>query len=325
MNGKGDGQPVALFVAASKFYLYSVVMKHKILIALMAVALPIASQAGTKKEPLRLKQTSQWNVDYADERCRLIRKFGDSKDQVFLIFDQFGPGEYFRMTIAGKPVKSSANESRVFYQFGPDEAEQDMGFYQGDLGEHPALIYKGKSRFAPPSQAEQALIANAKEGEWIELAPISPERMDAIRTLTIGKPLRRSVILETGAMRKPMQAMGACIDNLMTSWGIDIERHKKLTRPATPLTTPDSWVKSRDYPEKMLNARQSAIVEFRLSVDADGKPTGCFIQLTTRPAEFDKAVCGALMKRAQFAPALDEEAKPLPSYYRNSINFAIRQ
>ena len=300
-------------------------MKHKILIAIIAVALPIASQAATKKQPLRLKQTSQWNVDYADERCRLIRKFGEGKEQVFLIFDQFGPGEYFRMIIAGKPVESSYTEGRVTYQFGPDEAEQDMGFYQGDLGENPALIYKGRARFAPPSQAEQALIDKAKKDEWIELAPVSPERMDAIRTLTISKPLRRNVILETGAMQKPMHAMGACIDSLMASWGIDIERHKKLTRPVTPLTTPDSWVTSRDYPEKMLDARQSAIVEFRLSVDADGKPTGCFIQLTTRPAEFDKAVCRALMKRAQFTPALDEDAKPLSSYYRNTINFAIRQ
>lgn len=296
-------------------------MKHSSFTALALCALLISSQAQAKKEPLRLKQSSQWNVDYANERCRLIRRFGEGEEQVFAIFDQFGPGEYFRLTLAGKPVEPSATEGRVTYQFGPHEAEQDMGFYKGNLGEDPAIIFKGGARLAPASKAEQALIDKAKKGEWIELAPVSSERLDAIRTLTISKPLRRTVILQTGAMQKPMEAMGACIDNLMMSWGIDIERHKKLTRPAQPITSPGGWVTTQDYPSKMLNEGQSAIVEFRLSVDAEGKPTGCFIQLTTRPAEFDKAVCGALMKRARFTPALDEDAKPLTSYYRNTITF----
>lgn len=74
---------------------------------------------------------------------------------------------------------------------------------------------------------------------------------------------------------------------------------------------------------KMLMQGQPAIVEFRLSVGADGAPLSCHIQSTTRPKEFDEAVCGSLMKRARFSPALDAEAKPMTSYYRNTVRFQI--
>jgi hypothetical protein len=296
-------------------------MKYLMSAAAALSALLFSAQVEAKKEPLRLKHSSQWNVDYAYERCRLIRKFGEGENQVFAIFDQTGPGEYFRLTIAGKPVKFSSNEGRLNYQFGPNETGQDMDFYMGNLGEEPALIFKGLARLAPPTKSEQALIDKAKKGEWIELAPLSPERLDAIRTLTIGKPLRRSVILETGTMRKPMEAMGTCIDNLMRSWGIDVDRHRKLTRKAEPSSYPGRWVTPDDYPVKMLNAGQSALIDFRLSVNAEGMPTGCFIQLTTRAKEFDAAVCNALMKRARFTPALDADGKPINSFYKNTIHF----
>jgi hypothetical protein len=298
-------------------------MKITSFTAIALCALMISTQVQAAKEPLRLKQTSQWNVDYADERCRLIRKFGEGEEQVYLLFDQFGPGEHFRMTLAGKPVKTSIVDGEVTIQFGPAEAEQKVGFYKGDLGKEPALLLQAQTRLAAPTPAEQAAIDKAPKGEWVELAPIAPERQSAIRTLTIGKPLRRAVVLETGPMRKPMEAMSTCIDSMLASWGIDVERHKKLTRAVEPASSPGDWVISRDYPVKMLSAGQPAIVEFRLSVDAQGNPTSCFIQLTSRPKEFDKAVCGALMKRARFIPALDEAGEPIASYYRNTVHFKI--
>ena len=298
-------------------------MKHYLPITIAITALIMSAQTEAKKEPLQLKHTSQWNVDYADERCRLIRRFGEGEEQVFAIFDQFGPGEYFRMTLAGKPVKTSVHDGVATIQFGPDEGEQQAGFYLGDLGKDNALIFQIQTRLAPPSSEEQAANGKAKKDEWIELAPVSPERQQAVRTLSISKPLRRTVILETGPMRKPLEAMTKCIDSLMVAWGIDVERHKKLTRVLAPASSPGNWVVSRDYPEKMLSEQQPALVEFRLAVDEQGNPTSCFIQLTSRPKEFDKAVCNALMKRARFVPALDEDAKPIASYYRNSINFRI--
>jgi hypothetical protein len=313
----------ALFLAASEFYSYLAIMNRKLLVTFTTAALAISTQLEAKDTPLQLKQTSPWTVDYANERCRMLREFGVGEEKVVLVFDQFGPGEYYRITIAGKPVKSPKHAGEVSIQFGPSEKEQQLGFYRGTFGQDPALVFQSLARLAPPTAEEQAAINKAKKGEWIEIVPITPERYGAVRTLIIGKPLSRTVILETGPMRKVVDAMATCVDELMASWGIDVARHKKLTRAVQPLTLPQKWMSSNDYPTKMLSAGQPAIVDYRLSVDVEGNPVSCFIQLTTRPKEFDNAVCGSLMKRARFKPALDEEGKPLASYYINTVRFVL--
>lgn len=290
-------------------------------LALIAISLPTSAQAA---EPaLELKQTSAWNVDYADDRCRLMRKFGSGKDEAFAIFDRYGPTDRFRMTLAGKPFKTFVENGEATVQFGPAEGEQQLKFYRGTLGEMPALVFRHQIRVAPPSATEQTAIDNAKNGVWVELAPVGPERVRAIKNLSVGKPLRQTVVLETGPMQKPFEALAKCVDDLMITWGIDVERHKTLSQSVRPLTSPGEWIVSKDYPMKMLSAGQPAIVEFRLSVDAEGKPASCHIQSTTRPKDFDKAVCDSLMRRARFAPALDADGKPIASYYRNTVNFAL--
>ena len=73
----------------------------------------------------------------------------------------------------------------------------------------------------------------------------------------------------------------------------------------------------------MLRDGYEGIVNFRLLVDQAGKPTDCEVQRSTRPKEFDDAVCRAAMRRAEFEPALDAQGKPVPSYWIATVNFRI--
>jgi Gram-negative bacterial TonB protein C-terminal len=300
-------------------------MHNKLFVAVALLTLSMPATVAAEKPPLPLQQSSAWNVDYADDRCRLMRKFGTGKDEAYAIFDRYGPTDRFRMTLAGRPFKTIVENGEATVRFGPTEAEQKLKFYRGTLGDMPALVFRSQIRVAPPSVAEQTVIDNAKNGVWIELAPVGPERERAIKSLSVGKPLRQTVVLETGPLQKPFEALAKCVDDLMTTWGIDVERHKTLSQSVRPLTSPGEWIVSRDYPLKMLSAGQPAIVEFRLSVGADGKPASCHIQSTTRPKDFDAAVCESLMRRARFAPALDAGGEPIASYYRNTVNFALPQ
>lgn len=291
------------------------------LLAIASMTAPAFGKSG--KEALILKPTSAWHVDYADDRCRLARKFGEGGEEAYVFFDRYGPGEYFRLTVAGNPIKTFSDKGDAAVQFGPAEQEQQLLFFNGNSGKFPALVFASSVRLAGPSEAELDAIKNRGKDEWIEVAPVSDARQKAIKYLTIGKPLRRPVTLETGPMRAPFVALDKCIDNLMTTWGIDVEKHKSLTRGAKPTESPGKWVVSSDYPLDMLRSGQPAIVEFRLSVGADGVPSACHIQSTTRPKEFDNAVCKSVMRRARFDPALDAGGKPLASYYRNTVRFQI--
>ncbi len=291
------------------------------LLAITSITAPTLGKSA--KEALVLKPTSAWHVDYADDRCRLARQFGEGDQQAYVFFDRYGPGEYFRLTLAGKPMTTFTDKGDAAVQFGPAEREQQLLFFNGNSGKLPALVFASGARLAGPSEAEWNAIKSRGKDEWIDLAPISEARQKAIKYMAIGKPLRRHVRLETGPMRAPFVALDTCIDNLMTTWGIDVEKHKLLSRNVTPTESPGNWVVSRDYPLDMLRSGQPAIVEFRLSVGADGVPTACHIQSTTRPREFDDAVCKSVMRRARFDPALDATGTPLASYYRNTVRFQI--
>lgn len=295
--------------------------KSLALLALVGTTFPALAQ--TTNGPLVLKPSSPWHVDYADDRCRLGRQFGAGDEQVLLFLDRYGPSDRFRMTVAGKPLKVSVDRAEATLQFGPTEVEQRLLFLNGNLGEMPALVFASSARIAAPTDAELQAAKNAAENEWIDAPPISEERQKAVKYLTIGKPLRRSVTLETGSMRGGLAALDKCVDNLMISWGVDIERHKSLTRKVRPQQSPARWVVSQDYPLQMLRDGQPAIVDFRLSVGPDGVPTACHIQSTTRAKEFDTAVCQSVMRRARFDPALDAGGKPIASYYLNRVRFQL--
>jgi hypothetical protein len=289
---------------------------------ILALSMPSLASAAAPA-PLILKPSSKWQVDYAYERCRLARQFGEGKQTVFLMMDRFGPTDSFRLTISGHLVRTFVEKGDADIQFGPNEQKQQLAFLKGNLGDDPALVFTRSARIAPPSATEALEMKKADDDEAVVLLPISEDRQKAVRHLRIGKPLRKPVMLEIGSMRGPLAALDTCIDNLLVSWGVDVEKHKTLSKQAKPLQSPGKWIVSSDYPSNMLSAGQPALVNFRLNIGLDGAPTACHIQATTRPKEFDDAVCKSVMRRARFSPAFDAQGQPLASYYQNNVYFSL--
>lgn len=271
------------------------------------------------KESLRLEPASKWIVEYQNDGCTLVRSFGEGKDQSILRMARFGPGSHFRFTVGGNPFRPGLDDRQASVQFGANEKPQALDYLPGSLGEEiPALVFTGSVNF----------FATAADQKKEDFAPepireIDPARLDAITNITLAKPLRRPVTLATGPMAKPVAALSKCVDNLMTSWGIDAEKHKNLKSYVTPKDDPARWVRSSEYPIKMIKQGQPALVEFRLAVDETGKVTGCHIQETTRPKEFDNAVCQGLIKRASFTPAVDDGGNPVKSFWRSRVLFQL--
>ena len=72
--------------------------------------------------------------------------------------------------------------------------------------------------------------------------------------------------------------MHQCIDELMTHWGIDVEAHKTLTRPALPTNLPEV-PRMIDYPPMMAQRRLQGVVNIRLGIDERGLIIACRIQM----------------------------------------------
>ena len=157
-------------------------MAKSLVASLIIVALTMSSPAiAAAPAPLVLKPTSSWHVNYAEERCRLGRQFGDGKQTVLLFMDRFSPGEYFRLTIAGKLTQTSVQKGEANIQFGPSEQEQKIAFLAGNLGKEPALIFSSSERVAPPSGSELLAMKDRKKSEKVVIQPISEDRQKAIR------------------------------------------------------------------------------------------------------------------------------------------------
>ncbi len=281
---------------------------------------PVVAQ----KQPLILKPSSQWIASYDDDSCRLLRQFGSEDKSVLAIFSRFGPNDGFRLTLVGKPVKLRSDKRPAKLQFGPSEKEQDVNFFIGSLGEdRPALVFQGQIGIAAPNKAPTQRIRQGSRYYEPLVEAVSAERQAAVKYLSVGRPLKQPVQLELGSMVKPFAALSTCIDELMANWGIDVEKHKSLRRAAQPASNPGRWVIPNDYPTDMLSQGQPALVQFRVDIGAAGEIKGCHIQKTTRPKEFDDAVCKSLMKRAEFFPALDAEGQPITSFWQSTVQFQI--
>lgn len=296
-----------------------------ILMLLAGSAWPLAPAYA--RDVLRLQPSTPWVLDYAEESCRLARNFGEGKDRVTLVMDQFQPGDWFKLSLTGKPLRVNplARLDKARLRFGSNEAEAEIAAQLGTTkaGE-PVLLVNGPQRLAPQTEQEKAAAKEAaREDRRFESAPIGQARERAATWLQLTKAMRHDLVLETGPMDRPLAALRECSWDTVKSWGLDIQQQKTLSRKPNSKGSPTEWFHSSDYPMRMIRDGYEGIVNFRLLVDSAGKPSSCKIQTSTHPKEFDDAVCAAVMKRADFEPALDAQGKPVPSYWISTVHFRL--
>ncbi len=118
--------------------------------AAIALGAVVTQPVYAKKATLVLKPSSNWIIEYEEDSCRLIRTFGVDDEKVVTIFNQYGPDEDFRLTLAGEPVKVRNNARYTNLQFGPTEAVQKLTFSRARFGKDmPALMFSGTTSLAP--------------------------------------------------------------------------------------------------------------------------------------------------------------------------------
>lgn len=281
-------------------------------------------------EPQILDPASTWQLDYADDSCRLARIFGSKEERSVFYIERYDPGDSFFMLVAGKPFDGRKRATPVF-RFGPNGRELKHEAVRGNFGEfEPALMVSGMSLIKtddsedPRSFGERATYDADEAATETDILgqDLTPDQEDSIEWLEVEQG-SRIIRLDLGRMGKPMAELRNCTDELLTHWGIDLDAHRGLTRAAAPASNPGRWMKSSDYPTGLLRKGAQGLVQFRLSVDEQGKATQCHIQKSTRPVGFDEVVCKKLMQRAEFTPALGADGKPIASYWRSAVRFTI--
>ena len=284
---------------------------------LFAFAALITSQAAASapKVPVPFKPVDRWNIDYSDDSCALRRGFSDGKRLVSLEMRQFAPGITFYLTIASGDIAMDSGIPKAGFAPGIAMRAINPPLY---------LRYSPKvtgMQWSDRLLTDEELQVAAKGAYW---DPVIRDRREAqVTGLNLGGRLPL-MFLQTGAMLRPMQAMRACLDELMTHWGIDAKVQHTLSRAVTPFEF-EKWVPKiqATYPSAMLNEGKSGSVRVRLIVDEAGKPTTCHMQMKSQDPAFEKTACEKMLKHARFLPALDANGKAVTSYYTNTINYLM--
>jgi hypothetical protein len=279
------------------------------------------------RDPLVQEPSSAWQMDYGDDRCTLARSFGEGEDQTLFTLSMYAPDDFPTINIIRKERPRDPNKYLV--QFAPDTEYAEIDYpMQAKFGDLNGVILPFSLRpVAETIAIEKQAKAKPDERDYTVFrnwtAAEREERERSITEFRLRRAFADDLHLKLGSMRQPMEAMRTCLDELLGHWGIDAEVQRSLRQPALPVGNPGDWVVTADYPQGMLTSGYQGVVDFRLIVGADGKPTNCIIQQTSRPADFAAASCRALMRRAKFSPAIDAAGNPVISYWSNSVRFVI--
>lgn len=279
------------------------------LIAALATAAPAAVAA----EPVVLKPTSPWNVDFGENKCRLARFFGEGEYRHLLSFEMYWPDDQLGMMVAGPAMKPFASLRPTDLRFQAEQTPIKTEPFAGRAGElGDALIFSGvrlaegvawDGRFEEPRSSIPALdTAMAAKTQFVSV-----------------KQGRSEVQLASGPLGKAFDLLNQCTLDLVGSWGLDIEKHRTLTRMAR-------WTNAKmlvrriqaSYPVAALATGEQAILRMRVIVSETGTVESCTLLDATVTRNLDSPACD-YMKRATFEPALDAEGKPMRSYFTSGI------
>jgi TonB family protein len=284
------------------------------------VYLPVATAAFLLSDPAladearELAPKSGWNIDYAEDKCSLIREFSEGEHDLTLRIEQTLPEPFYNLMLIGQLAgKTRGTTMRI--TFGPSETPSERSFLKGEIAENdtPFILMHGIHLSSVPG--------NAKQGEFA-VVEVGPEREVAISELTLERGLRSPITLRIGSMHEPLNAMRTCVADLVALLKLDESGLAQISKRPKPVNQQEvaEFMLER-YPQKMLQEGKAGSVQVRLTVDKKGKPTHCQIATSDRPAVFDDYVCFGLLKTAEFEPARGPDGEARFGFWQTKVTY----
>lgn len=271
-------------------------------------AAPAPISAAAKRSANVLSPAGKWRVDYGLNECRLIRPFGDPTHPTTLQLSRVDPNPDFApaLAIAAQDLRPSAIDERIDISAeGHAKTLHLTGSVLSVVSGAPPIAYsRGAGPLADVIQSDIA----SKQATTLTVS---------VRNVRIG--------LALGAMEQPLRALDRCMDDLVRTWGYDPDGQRALTRRAMPITPTNTWLNEADYPLALASELRSGGVTVRLDVSASGAIVGCHVMEAGGDPAFEQLTCDVAKKNGRFAPALDRDGKPVPTYFPLRVIWKARK
>lgn len=266
--------------------------------ALVATLLSTAVVHATDRPVLA--PSTPWKVDYAEEECRLLRTFGTGDDAVTMRLARGSGLQSFDMVIAGVSVPRLGEAVKVTMTLEPQATQAEFDGYSMGVPKRP-------EKFIRWYDGSPEILADITNAQRVRLR--ADDRFDVAMLWSDGKAA--------------LAALQVCHDDLLKSWGVEVNAIRALKVQPLPVGVPSRWATNSDYPDREMTNKIQGTVTFQLKIDSEGAVENCLILRSSDSAVLDERSCKLMRERAKFKPARDANDQPTPSYYVNRIRWQI--
>lgn len=291
-------------------------MRHAV-VALAALSALVA--APLRAEPVVIAPSSPWNVDFAEDKCRLSRLFGEGDNQHLLAFQQFWPAKEAGLTVAGPAFDRFRSLQRTDVQFFDGQDALRTRPFTGTVEQYGSGLIYSSIRITEGEPAETNTVDEPKAGGIPQLDAAEGDRVQFVLLKQGGREVR----LETGPLGDAFKVLNQCTLDLLRDWGLNPEQH--LTATSLPRWINQAALTRKivaDYPSAAFSQGEQAIMRMRVIVSEQGAVESCTILKATDTERLESPAC-RVMEGARFEPARDAAGQPFRSLYVTSITYRI--
>lgn len=325
---------------------------------LMAVVLGLSATltSAAGKPATVLEPTSPWDVDYADNSCRLIRVFGGGKDRIKLVFEQVAPRLPITVLLIGK-LRGETDDNVLGFEsldgvrisggqsLDAVDSSDRIVFWPRRLGRGrwgliPEALAARMRKDDPvaaedsPSTPTDLKAPRLKwkdhhwsvqpEEQWLAEDAAFSARADEVTAVVLNPDRSGSTSLHTGGLAKPLQALEKCTFDSLKDWGIDPAIDSTITTSAHPVADAQTLFSADDYPQAALRSFKQDNLEVWLNIDAQGGIASCRVISDFASPEINDAICGMIRRKERFVPARTKDGASVPDFYIQSFVFKIQ-
>jgi len=255
----------------------------------------IAHAAVLQAAPAVLTPSGKWQVEYAKSSCIISRAFGEGSE---------------RLVLALKPAPYSDIVSVIIIQPGAKA--------RGVRGKAEVKLSGG---YVPESSDFTSVTASGMRVTTIGLSRAALDALVNGDSIAIRAGDRAHVALQPSGFDKARKAFDECEADLLESWGFS--REAQATVAQYPKGNLAGLFRADDYPMQAIENHESGSVGIRLRVEPNGTLSECTVIESSGSTALDRTTCAVARKRAQYAPALGKDGRPVWSFTFGRVTWML--
>ena len=247
-----------------------------------------------------------WTVDYAEDSCALYRTFEAQDRELWMELRQIAPDSLARFSVGSGHLELTEDAPHVtifpareaFHHWAKPFTTDDESIRAIVTSLHVSLL--------------QSVAANDENG--------ASESLPEIAGVQIARAFNETVVLKTGEMDMPLQALETCLDDLVRTWGVEPEQLQNAVSKPVPKYE-DQWrARVRNYyPRTGKYRSRNTRFPVVLLVGPDGKVARCRSPNALGDEDFEAVACAALTEYARFEPALDAKGEATYGFWSTNM------